>query len=902
MKRTIILLSVLLLMTVQLFASGNHEKQIVAEPILEKPIQEEPILGESILYVNASSTAPSPTGKSWENAFSDLQVALAQAEAGDQIWVAKGTYYPSLKDKTIQFVMKDEVDVYGGFAGNEKTLKDRDWVTNETILSGNIGDKNSSADNSLNVVVAANSIIDGFTIREGNGANRGSSIPTMNAQTASSMRPLQGSNSQMQGPPPQGSGNMQGPPPQAGSSTANTTTASNSLGHSSPSMLMGSGISYGNGAGILIWQTSPTIRNCVITSNSAGKAGGIYIVGQGMARPNQDTSTIKIVSPLFVNCTISDNVAVMRGGGVSLDLGASATFVDCVFSNNVCEEGKGGAVYNDFGCSPSFENCLFVNNNAESGGAMANDGSSNPFISNSTFYGNSADVTSAALYQGTGPFNDPIVVNSIIWGNSCEEDVAGIYSWNDSNPSISYSIVEDGYEGEAILDVDPQFVDAENGNFSLLQDSVALTAGSNGKRIGYDASLVGSRSEKELASLVKIPSLPDDQQEVVILSLSPATITSIVAKDGVVFVDSQGKGNGSSWENATASLQDAINYANIQYEKNGSLTEIWVKAGTYTAGTVRSDSFTLQEGASLYGGFSGKETKLEQRSYSNNPTILSGEIGDASTTSDNVYHVLIGSDHALLDGFVITGGYADKADGGQVYDDKGGAILNYAAGSRVRPDTEPTLGYDLAMKNCLFVDNYAIEGGAVYTYHGGNPTFDNCDFYQNSALYGGAVVDRAGVNSIYTDCTFTGNSALYKGGAAFVDYGSMATFESCLFQMNQAGSNGGAMYIIDRASQEIPNETDFAKIDPTWTSMTDIFSSVLVQDCQFANNEATLDGAVAFVYEGSKLMVENSVFTGNVAGREADTVMLLNKSVLYLVNDQVIDGVAFDETSSRVLK
>ena len=893
MKRTIVLLSILLLITVQLFASGKKE--------------------ENILYVNARATSSSPNGESWSKAYPNLQDALEKAESGDQIWVAAGIYYPSKADVTVQFVMKDGVDVYGGFAGNETNLEERDYVANLTVLSGEIGNAESTSDNSMNVVLAANNIIDGFTIRDGVGkalkSSETSTIPTMNAQNAAKNGLLsQGSGKKMQGPPPQGAGgNMQGPPPQSSDTTDAGFSASTSglsvpsdLGHSSPDQIMGQGISYGNGSGLLIWQTSPTVRNCTFTSNSTGKGGAIYVVGPGMVDPGKAVSTEGSASPLFVNCMISDNVATGRGGGVCFDLRAEGTFIDCVFSNNVCTSGKGGAIYNDFGCSPSFENCLFVGNSAESGGAMASDGGSNPLVSDCTFFGNSADVSSAALYQGTGPFNDPVIINSIIWGNSCDEDVAGIYSWNDSNPSISYSLIEGGYEGEAILDGDPLFVDAKNGDFSLALNSIALTAGKKGKRIGFDASYVGNRSEEAIASLVETLSMVSEPEEIAILDLSIPSHTNIIATNGVVFVASEGSGDGSSWAKATGSLQDALDYAGIQFAKDGSYTEIWVASGTYVAGAKRSDSFILHDGAFLYGGFSGVETKLDQRDYAKNSTVLSGEIGDEFTTSDNVYHVLIGSDHALLDGFVITGGYADKGDGGQVYDDKGGAMLNYAAGYRVRPNQEPTIGFDVSLRNCLFVGNYASEGGAVYTYHGGNPTFTNCEFYGNSALYGGAVLDRAGVNSIYVDCTFTANLSLYKGGASFVDYGSMATFESCLFQNNQAGSNGGALYVIDRASQEIPNETDYARIDPTWNTLTDIFSSVLIQDCQFANNAAKNDGGVAFIYEGSTCMVENTVFTGNTAGRDADSIMLHNKSVLYLADGQVIDAVVFDASSSKV--
>lgn len=284
----------------------------------------------------------------------------------------------------------------------------------------------------------------------------------------------------------------------------------------------------------------------------------------------------------------------------------------------------------------------------------------------------------------------------------------------------------------------------------------------------------------------------------------------------------------------------------------------------------------------LYGGFKGDETTLFQRNSSDNITVLSGNIGDKSDATDNSYHVLVGADKVIVDGLTITGGYADGADGGEVYDNKGGALLNYLAGNRVKPTYTPSLGFDLTLKNVTFVDNYAEEGGAVYTYHGGNPVFEDCFFTDNRALYGGATVDRAGTNSFYVNCQFSGNEAVYKGGALFVDYGSMATVSESLFIANKAGACGGAIYVIDRASQETPNQTAIALIDPAWENNKDIFSSVLVVNSSFKNNFAERDGGALYVYEGSNAKMSGATFEENKAGGKGDLICLINKATLYL--------------------
>jgi Right handed beta helix region len=120
----------------------------------------------------AKIAAPVQNGNTWATAYGNLQTGLAAAAAGVEVWVAKGTYKPtSTTTRTIYFEIPNSVIVYGGFAGTEDYLIDRNFRTNVSILSGDIGTLNIDTDNSYHVVVMNGSsnttVLDGFTIKGG---------------------------------------------------------------------------------------------------------------------------------------------------------------------------------------------------------------------------------------------------------------------------------------------------------------------------------------------------------------------------------------------------------------------------------------------------------------------------------------------------------------------------------------------------------------------------------------------------------------------------------------------------------------------------------------------------------------------------------------------------------------
>lgn len=146
----------------------------------------------SILKVEAKIWYLTPNGEgnkngnNWVNAMSDLQKAMKDAQNGDTIWLAKGTYIPTSSISSNQnnsngyfFGLTKNLKIFGGFVGTETEFSQRDWENNITILSGdasknspltgNVSNTNNRTDDYRRIFVAngnlSNAELDGVHLR-----------------------------------------------------------------------------------------------------------------------------------------------------------------------------------------------------------------------------------------------------------------------------------------------------------------------------------------------------------------------------------------------------------------------------------------------------------------------------------------------------------------------------------------------------------------------------------------------------------------------------------------------------------------------------------------------------------------------------------------------------------------
>ena len=128
---------------------------------------DEPIC--NVWFVSADATGAGD-GTSWEDAFVHPVDALAIAQAGEQIWVAEGTYGPAVEGQAFALDLVEDVALFGGFDGTELDLLDRAGTFDDTIITGDfLGNDDVSdpdgtmTDNAHQLVrTSVDAVLDGF--------------------------------------------------------------------------------------------------------------------------------------------------------------------------------------------------------------------------------------------------------------------------------------------------------------------------------------------------------------------------------------------------------------------------------------------------------------------------------------------------------------------------------------------------------------------------------------------------------------------------------------------------------------------------------------------------------------------------------------------------------------------
>ncbi|RIK62396.1 MAG: hypothetical protein DCC65_17520 [Planctomycetota bacterium] len=414
------------------------------------------------------SRPPGGNGSSWTNAYNNLATAITAAvnnPGADEIWVAEGTYKPA--NASSSFNLQQQLQIYGGFlglaygGGGESLRSQRNFASNETILSGDIGTIGDRADNCLTVVKdqsgSAAAVIDGFTIRDGVGTGgAGIEIGDGSSPTIANCRFLNN-------------------------------------GVIDPDFESFGGAVYFNGSSAAIFVDT------VFQDNRAYRGGAVWLQSASAS------------APTFQRCRFEKNQARVRGGAIENLNNTSLPGVqvlECWFSENIADAAPGeaidavkggGAISNDGGIA-TVRNCVFWRNESAQNGAAVNVLSGAVTMRGCTLAENTAAWRAGGIWQQAGTMT---VRNTALWANIDKDGTVASsqLTVNGGTADVKYSDIQDDAVGGSVpfgsgspnfnIDTDPQFIDMADGNLRIKTGSGCKNSGNNSEIGGATTDIDG---------------------------------------------------------------------------------------------------------------------------------------------------------------------------------------------------------------------------------------------------------------------------------------------------------------------------------------------------------------------------------------------------------------------------
>ncbi len=733
-------------------------------------------------HVKADSeiTASGGDGLSWENAIT-LTEALSRAKAGDEIWVKgyediTGHIYKAPKGG---FVLPSGVAMYGGFAGKETIKNDlptgrhKYQMKYQTALVGDIN-TNDKANQQL-IIYPEN------TTRNDNATH----VLTL----------------------------------QMGVTQDNTNDGNK------PTIVSGFLIAAGNASGE--------------NTSANGRGGGIYVINN--SKDNNAGSRYFRIS----QCNFANNYG-MRGGAIYVDNSCTnqlSAISYCSIFNNVAgkrgsSENEGGGMWIDG--TATVYNCN-INNNTNGGIRLSNTSK----IVNCSVIANTVSAADLTTDGASNSNDGGAVYNTVLWHSTA-------LSKQDSRPAFYSCAFPEVEVTNSKANTDA------NGNVRISNENHGIEPAPWFKQSavtqGYDFSFSSNLKQlystaftfEETSALLNKGKL-EYYKNLVVNATLETTSTDIMGRTRYqtstidigayeyarmkagriryVKPQKEGKGDGSTWNDATDDIQWAIN--DLAEKAPGEKGEVWVAAGTYVVkDRILNDasapvSLLMKNGISVYGAFNGTEEKRSKRieeskdlkpwGWKQESIIRGAEFkgSDDANWSNNdeawniqnsgSYHVVwfaplpggnAFTDEVYLEGFTIEGGKfhdTNKAEyapgcGAGVYINDPSARMRYCTVRFCNPGMKKTT-------------NTQPRGGGIYCRNGqteGNLVY-NCSAYQGGGIY----IDEAGfiTRSMVTNCS------AYQGAGVYLN-GDANNSEKAYYQIlatsvisNNTSTRNGAVYL-----------------------------------------------------------------------------------------------------------
>ena len=703
--------------------------------------------------------------------FDSIQGAIDASENGDTIFVDSGTYYENIN-----------------FNGKSIVLSSKYILNSDSLLIGTtiIDAENEGSVVTFNSQENSNSILQGFTLQNGDGNNED----------------------------PDNNGSFY--------NYGGGIYCENADPFIKDCIIQNNSANEGGGAGIFCFESSPTFRGCIITGNVTDDVGGGLYARDGSSPSFFDCTFfdnlaefgggcyLKSTSnPLMENVSFTQNTANNSGGGIGLKDNANILGTNLTISENIAE-GLGGGVYIN-NADPELTFTLITNNTASSGAGLYIRNNSEIDLTNLTVANNNAGLYGGGIY-----LRDDCTItllNSIIWSNSSSQ-IHFRSEGEEVELNVSYSLIENNQDGiatndngslnwlEGNLDSEPYFCSSATGNYFVRENSPVLDGGFNGGLVGCLAAGCGP------------------------VNLGP-----------VWYVDSNGDNtsDGSletpfetiNWAVNTASNGDTIRlnpgayFGSVDFDgkflviesRFYELNDSAIIAETFFApGPVGGNCLSLEgpddenitiRGLSFRGGSDPVGGGLVISNCS--PTLENLIIED--NTSEIGGGVYLSNSYSILNNITVTNNGGNL--GGGLYVTGGAPILN----------------------NVFIANNIAYWGGGIYL-ENSNAEINGCVIRGNEAFIEGAGYFQTGGDGQINRTSFERNNGFDYGGA-IVSYQATISLNHTTISQNIAGI--GSAMSLHSSVIAIRNSIIWANTGPLFHAPLN--SGVSSLDISFSNVE-----------------------------------------------------------------
>ena len=218
---------------------------------------------------------------------------------------------------------------------------------------------------------------------------------------------------------------------------------------------------------------------------------------------------------------------------------------------------------------------------------------------------------------------------------------------------------------------------------------------------------------------------------------------------------------------------------------------------------------------------------------------------------------------------------------------------------------------ELSVDKCMFEDNVANLGGAIFSESESSITISNSVFTSNCVRKNGGVLYSTGGDIRLDNVTFNDNEAGDDGGVAYISNNCSIKIKSCHFCNNRVSGSGGILYgesniVVNISDSEINQNyaeenggslhiEKIGKVFIEASNFTDNSadyggvlvarreSTVTINDSMFTSNNATTDGGTLYARTNSTLMISNSIFADNIASNDG-TILVADESHIMIEN------------------